>query len=213
MAGHFGPLGWWPARSPFEVVVGAVLTQNTAWSRVVLAIGNLEREGLLDPHRLLARSEADLVLLLRPAGTYRVKAVYLREVTGWLVHRYGGDPVRALAGDTLRKRAELLALRGVGCETADSILLYAGGHPIFVVDAYTRRVFSRHGLLGGREDYDRIREWFEARLPRDAALYNEFHAGIVNVGKEFCRPRRPRCADCPLAFLPGGGLTGRPQGG
>jgi endonuclease-3 related protein len=203
MSRHYGPPGWWPAETPFEVIVGAILTQNTAWSRVVPAIANLRREGRLDPHRLVELPEADLVELLRPAGTYRVKARYLRAVTGWLVRFFDGDVARALAGETLAKRAELLALPGVGRETADSILLYAGDHPIFVVDAYTRRIFSRYGLLGGQEDYDAIREWFEARLPKEAPLLNDLHAWIVNVGKDFCRPRRPRCADCPLTACRG----------
>ncbi len=198
---HFGPLGWWPGESPFEVMVGAVLTQNTAWSRVEPAIENLRREGLLEARRLRAVSRERLVKLIRPAGTYRVKARYLRAMLDWLVERYGGDVERALAGETAAKRAELLSLPGIGRETADSILLYAGGHPVFVVDAYTRRIFSRHGLLRGDEDYDRIRERFEAGLPRSAPVLNELHAQIVNVGKEYCRPRKPRCGDCPLAFL------------
>jgi endonuclease-3 related protein len=198
MLEHYGPLHWWPAESPFEVVVGAILTQNTAWTRVEMAIGNLREADLLDPKRLHAIPAARLMDLIRPAGTFRLKAGYLRAVLEWLVDWYDGDVDSALAGETLSKRKELLALRGVGRETADSILCYAGGHPIFVVNAYTRRIAARHGWLDGTEDYDAVREWFEARLPADAAVLNEFHAQIVNVGKDFCGARTPRCDGCPL---------------
>ena len=146
-------------------------------------------------------SESDLAELIRPAGTFRVKARYLKALVGWLATRYDGDLAAALRGDTIPKRRELLALPGVGPETADSILLYAGGHPIFVVDAYTRRVFGRHGLVNARAPYDAIREWFEANLPPGAPVRNDLHAWIVSVGKDHCRPRRPRCSTCPLAFL------------
>jgi endonuclease-3 related protein len=201
MLRHFGPLGWWPGETSFEVIVGAILTQNTAWTRVAAAIENLRTSDLLDPHRLHALGEEKIAELIRPAGTFRVKAGYLRTVLDWLVGEYDGDVAAALDGETMEKRRELLALRGVGPETADSILLYAGGHPIFVVDAYTRRVFSRHGLVDGRARYDAIREWFEQHLPADPALLNELHAQIVNVGKDWCRPTRPRCSRCPLGFL------------
>ncbi|MHC4470609.1 MAG: endonuclease III domain-containing protein [Planctomycetota bacterium] len=201
MLAHLGPQNWWPGESPFEVVVGAVLTQNTAWSRVVLALENLRREGLLDARSLNAVPEDHLATLLRPAGTYRRKAGYLRELLRWLVDGHDGSVERALDGDTASRREELLRLRGIGRETADSILLYAGGHPVFVVDAYTRRIFSRHGMIDPASDYDAIRAWFMERLPRDAALVNELHAQIVAVGKAHCRPRSPRCSECPLAFL------------
>lgn len=201
MLAAYGPLDWWPAEGPFEVVVGAVLTQNTAWTRVEAAIDNLRREDLLDARRLHAVPDERLVELIRPAGTFRVKGRYLRAVLDWLVGEYGGDVAAALAGDTRAKREELLALNGVGRETADSILLYAGGHPIFVVDAYTRRIFGRHGFLDPREDYDAIRDWFEERLPADPAVMNELHAQIVITGKDHCRPRRPRCSECPLEYL------------
>lgn len=201
MLRHFGPLGWWPGDSPFEVIVGAILTQNTAWTRVVPAIDNLRRAGLLSPDLLHASADQRIAQLIRPSGTFRVKTRYLRAVLDWLVGNYRGDVEAALAGDTPAKRKELLSLRGVGRETADSILLYAGGHRIFVVDAYTRRVFGRHGCFDPDLNYDAVREWFEARLPEDAGVYNEMHAQIVCVGKEYCRPRRPRCEDCPLAYL------------
>jgi endonuclease-3 related protein len=198
---HFGPLHWWPGESPFEVLVGAVLTQNTAWSRVVPAIENLRREGLLGARALRAVEQRRLEELIRPAGTHRVKAAYLRSVLDWLVERYGGSVERALEGETRAKREELLAIRGVGRETADCFLLYAGGHPVFVVDAYTRRVLSRHGLIEADRAYDDLRIELEARLPREAAVLNEMHAQIVTVGKHFCRPRSPRCSACPLSPL------------
>jgi endonuclease-3 related protein len=201
MLDHFGPLEWWPGETPFEIVVGAILTQNTAWSRVEVAIGRLRDAGRLDAHRLAEVSREELEELIRPAGTFRVKAGYLEGVLDWLIDGYGGDVELALAGDTMAKRAELLSLRGVGRETADSILCYAGGHPIFVVDAYTRRIASRHGWLSGDEAYDEVREWFEARLPKEAAVLSEMHAEIVNVGKDFCRPRTPRCERCPLGVF------------
>lgn len=208
---HFGPLEWWPGESPFEVILGAVLTQNTAWSRVVPAIANIRRAGLLSPVLLHATPNDRIEELIRPSGTYRVKARYIRAILDWLVEDYHGDVSSALSGDTQAKRKELLSLLGVGRETADSILLYAGGHRVFVVDAYTRRVFGRHGCFDPALHYERVREWFEVRLPRDPGVYNELHAQIVCVGKEYCRPRRPRCGECPLGYLPGmGPLDGTP---
>lgn len=195
---HYGPLDWWPGDSPFEIAVGAILTQNTAWDRVERALDGIKAAGLLDPHLLHGLPHEQLAEWIRPSGTFRIKAGYLRTFLDWLVGGYGGDLEAALRGDTREKRRELLALRGVGRETADSILLYAGGHPIFVVDAYTRRIFSRHHLIGARDDYDLIRTWFEERLPADPQILNELHAWIVNVGKDYCRPRAPRCASCPM---------------
>ncbi len=202
---RYGPLHWWPAETPFEVCVGAVLTQNTAWSNVEKALAALRAAGLLeDPRAMLALPERRLAALLRPAGYFRVKARRLRALLRWLLDR-GGDAAAALRGDPARLREDLLGVHGVGRETADSILLYAGGHPVFVVDAYTRRVLGRHALFDPAADYDAIRAWFEANLPRDAALFNQFHAEIVVAGKDHCRPR-PRCEGCPLEpLLPRGG--------
>jgi len=197
---HFGPLDWWPADGPFEVMVGAILTQNTAWTRVVPAIENLKDAGVLDPHALHLTPEAEIAELVRPAGTFRVKARYLGGLAGWLVEGYDGDVAAALAGETAAKREELLRLKGIGRETADSILNYAGDHAIFVVDAYTRRIFSRHACVDPGKDYDAMREWFEERLPPEAEVLREMHAQIVNLGKHFCRPRAPRCAGCPLEY-------------
>jgi endonuclease-3 related protein len=201
MQEHYGALQWWPGETPFEVMVGAILTQNTAWTRVEVAIENIRSADLLDPKRLRAISRERLSELIRPSGTFRVKAAYLRSLLDWLVTWYDGDVASALAGETMSKREELLAIKGVGRETADSILCYAGGHAIFVVDAYTRRIAARHGWLDGTEDYDTVREWFEERLPNDAPTLNEHHAQIVNVGKDFCHARTPRCEGCPLAPL------------
>jgi endonuclease-3 related protein len=186
--------------------VGAVLTQNTSWRSVERALENLRAAGVLgDARAMLALPVRRLSSLLRPAGYFRVKARRLRALLEWLVERGGGDPAAALRGETAALREDLLAVHGVGRETADSILLYAGGHPIFVVDAYTRRVLGRHRWFDPDADYDAIRSFFEARLPRDAGLFNQFHAEIVNVGKDFCRAR-PRCEGCPLeAMLPRGG--------
>ncbi len=197
----FGPLHWWPGDGAFEIVVGAVLTQNTAWTRVVPAIANLKAAGVLRPRAMNDLAEDRLAELIRPAGTFRVKASYLKGLVAWLVLSFDGDLDRALSGDTGARRKELLSQKGIGRETADSILLYAGGHPVFVVDAYTRRIFSRHGLVPPRADYDEIRAWFETRLPPDPAVLNELHAQIVTVGKDFCRPRKPKCDTCPLRFL------------
>jgi endonuclease-3 related protein len=206
---RYGPLGWWPAETPLEVCVGAVLTQNTAWANVEKALANLRAAGLLgDARAMLALPEARLADLLRPAGYFRVKARRLRALLRWLVDRGGGDPAAALRGGTAALREDLLGVHGVGRETADSILLYAGGRPVFVVDAYTRRVVGRHGWSDGEAGYEDLRAFFERRLPRDAPLYNQLHAEIVAVGKDHCRPV-PRCEGCPLeGLLPRGGPRG-----
>jgi endonuclease-3 related protein len=193
---RYGPQFWWPARTPFEVMVGAVLTQNTAWTNVEQAIGNLRRFRLLDPRRLLAAAPARLAACLRPSGYFNVKARRLRALCQRLADAGGVAKWRGLATDRLR--GELLSVHGVGPETADSILLYAFGRRVFVVDAYTRRIFSRLGLTRADADYEDLRRYFENALSRSAPLYNEFHALIVRHGKETCRPR-PRCDHCCLA--------------
>ncbi len=211
----YGPLRWWPAETPLEVCVGAVLTQNTAWAGVERALANLRAAGVLgDARAMLALPEVRLAALIRPSGYFRLKARRLRALLSWIVEKGDGDPVAALAGETMEVRASLLAVHGVGRETADSILLYAGGHPIFVVDAYTRRVLGRHRWFDPEAGYDAIRALFEGALPRDPSLYNQFHAEIVMVGKEFCRPS-PRCSGCPLEPMlpPSGAATTRGGGG
>jgi endonuclease-3 related protein len=197
----FGPQGWWPGRTPFEVAVGAILTQNTAWTNVQKAIARLRSAGALSFRGMGRLPERQLAALIRPSGYYNQKARKLRAFLGWLRERGGaaGSVRRALAGPLEEVRASLLAVHGVGPETADSILLYAGGRAVFVIDAYTRRVLERHRLARGGERYPELRGRFERSLPRRAGLYNEFHALLVRLGKERCRKRGPVCAGCPLA--------------
>jgi endonuclease-3 related protein len=195
---HYGPQHWWPADSPFEVIVGAILTQNTAWTNVEKAVLNLKAAGLLDPQRILEVDEGTLALAVRPTGYFRQKTARLKGFVRWLLERCGGDLERLKATPLPRLREELLKLKGVGPETADSILLYALGIPSFVVDTYTYRVLSRHGLVPDEASYEEMKEFLEANLPVKERLYNEFHALFVAVGKECCRPAEPRCRECPL---------------
>ena len=197
---RFGPAGWWPAESPFEVCLGAILTQNTAWRNVETALGELRARGLLSWEGLRAVPVARLARLLRSSGTYNVKARRVRTFLDFLGREYGGR-AEALAGERASVlRQKLLAVKGIGPETADSIVLYAAGGAVFVVDAYTRRVFSRLGLLQGDEPYDDVQAFFTSRLPADAALFNDYHAQVVRLAKDVCRPR-PRCEACPLRDL------------
>lgn len=198
---HYGHRRWWPGDTPFEVMVGAILTQNAAWSNVEKAIGNLKKEGLMAPLAMKRISLARLAQLIRPAGYFNVKARRLKHFLNFFWNRYGGSTKRMFKTSLERLRKELLEVNGIGGETADSILLYAGGKPTFVIDAYTRRVFSRHRYLQGDEDYETLRSWFMKLLPRDSRLYNDYHAQIVQVGKDYCR-KIPRCESCPLkSFL------------
>ena len=200
---RYGNLRWWPAETPLEVCVGAILVQNTSWAGAERAIANLRAAGVLgDARRMLALSRPRLESLLRPAGTFRVKARRLRALLAWIEAR--GGPVEALRGETVAIRGSLLEVHGVGRETADAILLYAGGHPVFVVDAYARRVLGRHRWIDPEAGYDALRARIEKALPRDPGLYNRFHAEIVTVGKEYCRTA-PHCDGCPLeGMLPQG---------
>jgi endonuclease-3 related protein len=194
---RFGPQGWWPGKTPFEVSVGAVLTQHTAWTSAARAISALRRAGRLSPGAVDRLDEAQLAALIRSAGTYRMKARRLKAFTRWLVQRLGGryEAMRRMPLGPLR--AELLAVPGLGPETVDAILLYAAHRPAFVADAYARRVLSRHGLLTGGAGYEEARRFVEAHLPSDPALFNEFHALLVEAGKRYCRTV-PACAACPL---------------
>lgn len=202
----YGSQMWWPGDSPFEVMIGAVLVQNTSWQNVEKGIGNLRREDLIDPHRLYELPLDELEELVRPVGYYRVKARRLRCLLEFLKTRYGGSLEAMFSTSLPELRAQLLGVCGIGPETADSILLYAGNLPTFVVDAYTYRVFARHGWIAFDADYYEIQEHFESGLPQDPALYNEYHALLVRVGKERCRKRAPLCQGCPLApLLPEGG--------
>lgn len=201
-----GPQHWWPAQSPFEVIVGAVLVQNTSWQNVEKAIDQLRRADLLEPHALADVPPEELEELIRPAGYFRIKARRLRSLLAFLVARYDGSLEAMFKMDLSALREELLCVHGVGPETADSILLYAGGLPVFVVDTYTHRVLARHGWIGFDADYHVIQDHFHDNLPQDAAMYNEYHALLVRVGKEYCRKKNPKCEECPLAeLLPDGG--------
>lgn len=206
MLAAFGHRHWWPADSPFEVCVGAVLTQNTAWKNVAKAIANLKQAGALDALVIYRSSHEQLAGWIKPAGYFNVKAIRLRNFVNHLVERHGGSMDSLFAAEIAALREELLSINGVGKETADSMILYAANKPIFVVDAYTKRVLKRHGLMPqGPEDYDAVQELFHGNLPRDVTLYNDFHAQFVAVGHHYCK-RRPLCEQCPLRpFLPEGG--------
>ena len=202
LLGRFGHRNWWPASTRFEVCVGAVLTQNTAWKNVVKAIDNLKAAAALDAHAIHRLPLDELAGLIRPAGYFNVKARRLRNFVDHLVQRHGGDLTSLFASPVDALREELLSINGVGKETADSIVLYAAEKPIFVVDAYTRRVLHRHGIIEEKTDYDTIQRLFHANLPADLELFNDFHAQFVAVGHHFCR-RKPHCQGCPLEpFLP-----------
>jgi endonuclease-3 related protein len=198
---RFGPQGWWPGRTPFEVAVGAILTQNTAWTNVEKAIRNLRLAGALSFRGMSRLPERRLAELVRPSGYFNQKARKLRAFLAWLREHGGaaGSLRRALSGPLEEVRASLLGVHGIGPETADSILLYPGGRAVFVIDAYTRRVLARHGLPGAAAaGYEKLRRLFERGLPGKAQLYNEFHALLVRLAKERCRKRAPLCAGCPL---------------
>ena len=194
---HFGNLHWWPGDSPLEVIVGAILTQNTAWKNVETAIAALRRHALLSVTALMDIPERELAGMIRPSGYYNVKARRLKAFFIFLRDQFSGSLEQMFAEDVSILRQELLGIKGVGAETADSILLYAGGKPVFVVDAYTRRILSRHGIVAARSSYGEIQRLFMDRLPADAALFNQYHALIVYTGKNYCR-KQPRCQECPL---------------
>ncbi|MBN1831298.1 MAG: endonuclease III domain-containing protein [Deltaproteobacteria bacterium] len=194
---HFGPQHWWPGETELEVIVGAVLTQNTNWKNVEKAILNLKERGLLSPDRLNALSVSELAQLIRPAGYYNIKAKRLKNLIDLLRERYGLDLSRLLDQKTDTLRQELLSVNGIGFETADSILLYAARRPVFVVDAYTHRILRRHGMTDEQTDYHELQSLFMDHLPEEPSLFNEFHALIVRTGKEYCR-RKSLCHLCPL---------------
>jgi endonuclease III related protein len=199
----YGPQHWWPGRTRFEVIVGTILTQNTAWVNVERAIGSLRRAGLLTPEAVEAAAYSRLASLIRSSGYFRQKAKTLKAFVRFLRAEYGGSLTRMFRSETIDLRRKLLNVRGIGPETADSILLYAGNHTVFVVDAYARRMLERHGLANSKQSYEELRQFFEHRLPNHAAVYNEFHALIVRTGKDYCRKQNPRCSECPLQpFLP-----------
>lgn len=194
----FGPQGWWPGESPFEVMVGAILVQNTAWKNITKAIDNLREESLLEVRRLYELPEDELSELIRPAGYYRLKAGRLRNLLRMIVEDYDADLDALFAEDLQTLREKLLSVKGVGPETADSIVLYAAEKPSFVIDAYTHRILVRHAWIDDDADYYQTKELFELGLPQDVALYNEYHALLVRVGHLYCRKKAPNCEDCPL---------------
>ena len=199
----FGHQGWWPGESPLEVMVGAVLTQNTNWQNVERAIENLRRADVLEPHALREVPVEELEELIRPAGYFRVKARRLHSLLEFLVERLDGSLEAMFRTELPALREQLLSVHGIGPETADSILLYAGGLPSFVVDAYTHRVLARHGWIDFDADYHEIQDHFQGNLPDDVAMYNEYHALLVHLGRHYCRKSKPKCDECPLAdFLP-----------
>jgi len=194
----FGPRYWWPGDTRLEVIIGAILTQNTAWGNVEKAIANLKRRGLLRVKGLSRVSERRLAGAIRPAGYYNVKARRIKNFLAFLNTAYKGSITRMFRAQTRRLRSELLNVKGIGPETADSILLYAGERPVFVVDSYTKRIFSRHGYIGKDADYEETQGLFSETLPLDAGLFNEFHALIVELGKNLCRSKNPLCDECPI---------------
>jgi endonuclease-3 related protein len=194
----FGPQQWWPGDSPWEIACGAVLTQNTNWTNVEKAIANLVTADSLCPQTIVAIEPTELATLIRPAGYFNLKAKRLRNLACWWVEHGAPEGVDRIPMDELRN--DLLSVNGVGEETADSILLYAFERPTFVVDAYTKRFMIRHGLINGTETYGQVKALFENALPREVDRFNEYHALIVELGKNHCRPK-PTCKGCPLEPL------------
>ncbi len=193
----FGPQHWWPGDTAFEIMIGAILTQNTSWQNVSKAIKEIKKAGLLDPKRLL-KHRTSIPKLIRSSGFYNVKSRRLITFLNFFTKKYSGDSKKMEKKKIGILRDELLALPGIGHETADSILLYALSLPIFVIDAYTRRIFSRHYFFEYDRPYDEIRYFFENNLPPSTKLYNEYHALLVRLGKEHCKKNEPLCDTCPI---------------
>lgn len=198
---YFGPLHWWPAHTPFEMVVGAVLTQNTNWKNVEKSIESLKQANLLSFEALLVLPEAELAGYIRSSGYFNLKARRLKNLLNMIETDYGGSIDALFDDDTGRARDVLLSVKGVGPETADSILLYGGGHPTFVVDAYTHRILSRHNLIPETCDYQTIHDLFMDNLEHDAPMFNQYHALLVRTAKEFCKKTNPLCDRCPLNVI------------
>lgn len=198
--GTFGPQHWWPGVTQFEIIIGAILTQNTNWQNVEKAIINLKQHRNLTPSGLKKIHINKLAKLIRPAGYYNLKAKRLKEFSNFLFNEYKGNLKRMFQTKYPLLRRKLLNVKGIGPETADSILLYAGFKPIFVVDAYTKRVLSRHNILNHNADYNEIQQFFMQNLPNRTKLFNEYHALLVRVGKHYCR-KVPKCNECPLKSI------------
>ena len=193
----FGHQNWWPGETPFEIAVGAVLTQNTSWGNVERAIDNLKNAGALDPFVLRTLPVSSLAEFIKPAGYFNVKAQRLKALVDFICDELEGDVTLLKRFPVLTAREKLLSVNGVGKETADSILLYAVGLPIFVIDAYTRRILGRLGLCEPDTEYDVMQSLFMKHLPEDVALYNDYHAQFVRLAKVHCR-KKPLCKGCPL---------------
>jgi endonuclease-3 related protein len=194
----YGPQNWWPAESRIEMLIGAVLTQNTNWQNVRKAIDALRIEGLLSFEALSSISVDALSLCIKSSGYYNLKAKRLKNLLQMIEDEYGGSLDDLLETEPHSARESLLSVKGIGPETADSILLYAGGHPLFVVDAYTHRIFSRHNLVPDDCDYQSLQDLFMDNLPHDSPLFNEYHALIIKTAKQFCKKNKPLCEKCPL---------------
>ncbi|MCK9603720.1 MAG: endonuclease III domain-containing protein [Candidatus Omnitrophica bacterium] len=195
---HFGAQHWWPAKTRFEVMVGAILTQNTNWSNVERAINNLKKNKSLGPHKLRRLPRQKLARLIKSAGYYNIKAKRLKEFLKFLFESYQGNIKKMCLADTQELRRQLLSVNGIGPETADSMLLYALDKPVFVVDSYTKRILSRHRFIRDDEDYETIQNLFMQSLKKDIKIFNEFHALLVRLGKDACLKNKPRCDICPL---------------
>ena len=194
---HYGPQHWWPAQEPFEVMVGAILTQSAAWTNVEKAIANLKATEALSPEPLRRVTLSEIAMLIRPCGYYNAKAFKLKSLANWLGEYYKDDLDRLFANDTDHLRQQLLSIHGVGPETADSIILYAANKPVFVIDAYTRRIVGRIGLTPDSNSYAAYQSFFMNNLPTDVGLFNEYHALLVCLAKNVCRSR-PLCQQCCL---------------
>jgi len=193
----FGTQHWWPGETPFEVAVGAIMTQNTNWSNVEKAIANLKKDRVLRPKALHNMTHARLASLIRPAGYFNIKAKRLKNFISFLINEYNGSMSRMAKEDMGSIREKLLSVNGIGPETADSIMLYALEKPVFVIDAYTKRVLSRHNILDDNASYDVFQGLFHSKLRENISLFNEYHALFVRLAKEYCRTK-PLCAGCPL---------------
>ncbi|MFQ5714502.1 MAG: endonuclease III domain-containing protein [Candidatus Scalinduaceae bacterium] len=193
----FGKQHWWPGDTDFEIVIGAILTQNTNWGNVEKAIKNLKKAKVFTPRKLHEIDIKKLAELIRPSGYFNVKAKRLKHFIEWLFLKYNGSLTKMFKQDYVKLREELLSINGIGRETADSILLYAARKPMFVIDAYTKRVLVRHELIPEDYEYEDIKVFFEENLPEDVSLYNEYHALLVRVGKYYCKPKE-QCEECPL---------------
>jgi len=205
---HFGHRNWWPGDSAFEICVGAILTQNTSWKNVEHAITNLKAAKVLSPRKIYKLSHKELAQLIRPAGYFNIKAKRLGNFVNVLVEKHGDSLKRMMNGSTPIVRNRLLSINGIGPETADSMLLYAGNHHSFVIDAYTKRIFSRHDWCNEKSDYDELQSLCESSLdqksgPQQLDYWQDYHAQLVGVGNRYCKPRTPLCNECPLkALLP-----------